>query len=77
MTQRSQMLHEQVRKAAAAQGATYVSLYKDKRDDPFAQRPDELNAKDGLHPSDAGYALWLDELNRQAQLDVRLDALTK
>jgi lysophospholipase L1-like esterase len=72
MTARSKKLHAMVREAAASQGALYVNLFKEKEDDPFARRPDELNAKDGLHPSDAGYRLWLDELNRQADLSRRL-----
>ena len=63
-----------IRQAAADHGALYVSLYKDKADDPFAQRPDELNARDGLHPSDAGYRLWYDALNSQAGLASRLAA---
>jgi lysophospholipase L1-like esterase len=55
MTKRSQVLHGFVREAAQDNSALYVNLYKDKAEDPFARRPDELNAKDGLHPSDAGY----------------------
>ncbi len=75
MTQRSKTLHRLVRQAAAGSGAKYVSLYKDRAHDPFAQRPDELNARDGLHPSDAGYRLWYAELNTQAALARRLAAL--
>ncbi len=77
MTQRSKALHRFVRQAAADNGALYVNLYKDKADDPFAQRPDELNARDGLHPSDAGYRLWYGELNTQADLAARLAALRR
>ncbi|MES2955690.1 MAG: GDSL-type esterase/lipase family protein [Pseudomonadota bacterium] len=77
MTQRSQTLHRFVREVASDNGALYVNLYKDKSEDPFAQRPDELNAKDGLHPSDAGYRLWYAELNTQADFSRRLAALVR
>lgn len=75
MTWRSQALHGFVREAAKDNSALYVNLYKDKSEDPFARRPNELNARDGLHPSDAGYRLWWDELNRQADFSNRLAAL--
>jgi len=39
--------------------------------DPFVQRP-EMNADDGLHPSDAGYRVWRDELLAQTDLAERL-----
>ena len=74
MTQRSKALHRFVREAAADNGAVYVNLYQERADDPFAQQPDELNARDGLHPSDAGYRLWYDALNSQAGLASRLAA---
>ena len=74
MARRARALHGLVRQAAIAHGALYVSMYKDKADDPFAQRPGELNARDGLHPSDAGYRLWYDALKAQAALDSRLAA---
>ena len=75
MTERSRKLHGFVRQAVADNGALYVNLFKEKADDPFAQRPDELHARDGLHPSDAGYRLWYGELNAQAGLSGRLAAL--
>lgn len=75
MTQRSRALHRLVRDAAAGSGALYVSLYKERAEDPFALQPVLLNAPDGLHPSDAGYRLWYDVLNTQSGLSVRLSAL--
>ena len=77
MARRSRTLHSLVRQFAADHGAIYVNLYKDKADDPFAQRPDELNARDGLHPSDAGYRLWYEALNTQAALASRLKAVQR
>jgi lysophospholipase L1-like esterase len=73
MTQRSRTLHDHLRAAAAHSGATYIDLFKERQDDPFVQCKG-LTAADGLHPSDAGYALWLEELRRQASLDSRLAA---
>jgi lysophospholipase L1-like esterase len=67
MSSRARELHERVREAAQRHGAVYVNLYKDKASDPFAQQP-ELNAADGLHPSDAGYRVWFTELMTQAAL---------
>lgn len=74
MDRRSQTLHDLVRAAALSTGATYVNLYRPRAQDPFAQRPAELHARDGLHPSDAGYELWLQELETQAGLSGMLSA---
>ena len=68
MDRRSQQLHREVQEAARATGARYVGMYKDAKSDPFAQRPKELHAADGLHPSNAGYELWAKELLEQGQL---------
>jgi hypothetical protein len=50
-----------------------VNLFRDAADDLFVQHP-ELNAADGLHPSDAGYRAWFVELMTQAALQQRLSA---
>ena len=71
MASRSRELHALVRDAAQRQGVGYVRLFKERADDPFAQHP-ELNAKDGLHPSDGGYEVWFQELMAQAALAQRL-----
>lgn len=73
MTWRARQMHAYVREAAARHGATYVNLFQERADDPFARRP-ELNARDGLHPSDAGYRVWFAELDSQADLGLRLAA---
>lgn len=71
MTQRARAFHAQVRQAVTGLPVTYVNLFEEREDDPFVQRPG-LHAADGLHPSDAGYALWLEVLDRQAALRQRL-----
>ena len=67
MSNRAQRMHRYVKATAEQQGAVYVSLFKDEANDPFANNP-SLHAADGLHPSDAGYRIWFDELMRQADL---------
>lgn len=73
MTQRSRQLHAHAQASAARAGVVYVGLFEERENDPFAQQRD-LNAKDGLHPSDAGYRVWLDQLMLQADLQRRLAA---
>ena len=68
MTRRARVLHQEVRAAAQRHGATYVNLFKERDDDPFAQRR-ELNAADGLHPSDDGYRVWWDNLRSQSGIE--------
>lgn len=68
MSQRSRNLHAIVRHTAASTGAVYVNLYQERENDPFVQQPDVMNAKDGLHPSDAGYRVWYRALQEQAAL---------
>ena len=54
MTIRAERLHGLVRAAAQAERAPFVHLFKAREHDPFAQNP-ALNARDGRHPSGAGY----------------------
>ena len=65
MTQRSRAMHRFVQQAAARTGAVYVNLFHERDNDPFVSNP-ALNASDGLHPSDAGYAVWFEQLQAQA-----------
>jgi lysophospholipase L1-like esterase len=71
MTARSRALHRAVHDAALRHGALYVDLFEERDADPFARRAD-LSARDGLHPSDAGYLLWVQALTKQAGLAQRL-----
>lgn len=71
MTQRARRLHAAVAATAERRGAVYVRLFEERENDPFAQQR-ALNASDGLHPSDAGYRLWLQQLLQQAGLAQRL-----
>jgi lysophospholipase L1-like esterase len=71
MRQRALELHTAVRRAAARHGVVFVNLYQEAAQDPFVQRP-QLHAADGLHPSDAGYRVWRDELLAQTDLAKRL-----
>lgn len=73
MTSRARELHAAVQAAAARTGAAYVNLFKPPEDDPFVQRPG-LHAADGLHPSDAGYRVWRDELLAQTGWENELAA---
>lgn len=73
MTWRSRQLHAIARESSSRHGATFVNLFRERADDPFFQQPG-LNARDGLHPSDAGYQLWFTELMTQADLPQRLSA---
>lgn len=73
MTSRARELHAAVQAAAARTGASYVNLFKPPEDDPFVQRPG-LHAADGLHPSDAGYRVWRDELLAQTGWESELAA---
>ncbi|UXH76034.1 SGNH/GDSL hydrolase family protein [Roseateles amylovorans] len=73
MTQRARRLHAAVAASAERHGAVYVRLFEERDNDPFAQQR-ALNASDGLHPSDAGYRVWLQQLMQQAGLAQRLTA---
>jgi lysophospholipase L1-like esterase len=71
MTARAREMHRAIAQASARNGSLYVNLFRERAADPFVQRP-ELNAVDGLHPSDAGYRQWWSELETQAGITPRL-----
>jgi lysophospholipase L1-like esterase len=67
MTGRSREMHRLVASATARSKAIHVNLFQEGDDDPFVRQP-ELNASDGLHPSDAGYRVWWQVLQAQTDL---------
>ena len=73
MTTRAERLHGFIQAAAQRHGAVYINLFQQPENDPFVQNPG-LHARDGLHPSDAGYRAWFDELSHQANLPELLAA---
>ena len=73
MTWRSRQLHRYAGEAASRRGAVLVNLYRERASDPFVRQA-SLNASDGLHPGDAGYRVWFDELMAQASLSQWLSA---
>ena len=66
LSARTRQVRQVFMEAAAAAGVTYVDLYRRPAADPFLADPDRYYARDGLHPSGAGYALWYRELMTQA-----------
>ncbi len=72
MTSRAREMHRIIAAAASSSNAIYVNLFKSRQDDPFVHTP-ALNASDGLHPSDAGYRVWWETLQMQADLSRRLE----
>ena len=77
MSRRARVLHDAAAASARAHGATFVDLYRERVSDPFAQEPERMNARDHLHPNDAGYAFWLAELERQAHISQIISAAAK
>lgn len=72
MEERSARIHSLVRDACYLQKVSYVNLFKPYEADPFAKQPQLYHARDGLHPSDAGYRAWYEELRQQASLEQKL-----
>lgn len=54
-----EMLYAQV---AAMEKITHIPLFTEFPSCPFARNPKKLYAEDGIHPSDAGYALWFEHI---------------
>lgn len=67
MTSRSRAMHRLVHEASEQHGIAYVNLFDKLAGSPSLPKA-SLYARDGLHPSDAGYRIWFTELMTQAEL---------
>lgn len=55
-------VHAMVRRVSCELGVTFVDLFREPEDDPFARDPARYYCPDRLHPSGEGYGLWFAEL---------------
>ena len=54
--------HAMIARVTKELGVTFVDLFRDPTEDPFAMEPHRYYCPDGLHPSAEGYALWFTTL---------------
>jgi lysophospholipase L1-like esterase len=73
MTRRARLLHATVRELARQPGVIHIDLFHERDADPFVRQP-EMLARDGLHPSDAGYQAWYQTLMSNPQVAALLAA---
>ncbi|MCC7522905.1 SGNH/GDSL hydrolase family protein [Candidatus Uhrbacteria bacterium] len=71
---RTRQVREIFKQAASEHGVTYVDLYREPSNDPFAQNPLKYYAADSFHPSDDGYADWFGLISKQLPLDLKPEA---
>jgi lysophospholipase L1-like esterase len=75
LSRRAAKLRSIFAEEAERRGVSYLDMYvPDGRRDPFARDPGTFYARDGLHPSAAGYGLWYQHLEREAPLQRWLSA---
>lgn len=61
-TSKTLAFHDTFNETVSKAGGTYVNLYTDPKSDPFQISPETYLAKDGLHPTSAGYKLWFERI---------------
>jgi lysophospholipase L1-like esterase len=59
---RSRTVREVFCAVTTQRSVTFVDLYRRPGADPTASNPPRFFAADGLHPSDANYAIWFEEI---------------
>jgi lysophospholipase L1-like esterase len=70
LSRRAATLRALFAEEAGKRGVAYVDMHVPAaQTDPFARDPDKYYARDGLHPSAAGYGLWYERLKRKTPLD--------
>jgi len=57
-TKRTRQVREIFMKAAQIHNMPYVDIFRETKEDPFAQDPKKYYAEDIFHPSSEGYADW-------------------
>lgn len=63
-TKRTLLVRDIFVTTAKEQHVTYVDLYREGADDPFAEEPLRYHGKDLFHPSGEGYGLWYEDLKK-------------
>ncbi|MEZ4195418.1 MAG: SGNH/GDSL hydrolase family protein [Candidatus Paceibacterota bacterium] len=65
---RCNRIHSIVKQIAFHMKIPVISLFAEEANNPFTRSPKELFAKDGVHPSSKGYALWYKRMWREMVL---------
>lgn len=60
-TKRTRQVREIFIRVAKIHDVSYVDLFHEAAEDPFAKDPAKYYAADFFHPSDAGYQFWFDQ----------------
>lgn len=60
-TKRTRQVREIFIRVAKIHDVSYVDLFHEAAEDPFAKDPAKYYATDFFHPSDAGYQFWFDQ----------------
>ena len=63
-TKRTRAVRSIFMEAAKEADVSYVDLYREGADDPFAREPLRYHASDLFHPSGEGYGLWYEDLKK-------------
>lgn len=61
-TKRTRTVRDIFIRVAREHDVSYVDLFHEAAEDPFAKAPSNYYAADFFHPSDAGYQFWFDQI---------------